>query len=251
MTRVLVEHLKQFAVRYNSPGRPSRACFPGTSLLPGGMRCWFCLSWQLRVFVCRLHSSAPTQADLLPPLFWKTDCRKDIANDAEWLDINLGLFSTVANYSDLKELNISGVNHLLLLCFSSHTALREFLAGSDFWLFICFLFFFFFFSSCLWEESKSPTVMRYLLCVWVLFTLAGSFGIPVTWPESRAAVGSIHRCSWKCDRGEGGVEQHPKSPRWGAAREILWNVCGGQQGGESFYNVFLFFFSQCNLSIIA
>ncbi|XP_042571984.1 uncharacterized protein LOC109056810 [Cyprinus carpio] len=56
MTRVLVEHLKQFAVRYNSP-----------------------------------------------------DCRKDIGNDAEWLDINLGLFSTVANYSDLKELNISGL----------------------------------------------------------------------------------------------------------------------------------------------
>ncbi|XP_026121062.1 uncharacterized protein LOC113100655 [Carassius auratus] len=56
ITRVLVEHLKQFAVRFNSP-----------------------------------------------------DCRKDIGNDAEWLDINLGLFSTVANYTDLKELNISGL----------------------------------------------------------------------------------------------------------------------------------------------
>lgn len=40
--------------------------------------------------------------------------------------------------------------------------------------------FFFFFSVYHWEESKSPTVMCYLLCVWVLFTLAGSSGIPVT-----------------------------------------------------------------------
>ncbi|RXN32092.1 putative threonine-rich GPI-anchored glyco isoform X2 [Labeo rohita] len=34
---------------------------------------------------------------------------KDIGSDAEWLDINLGLFSKVANYTDLKELNISGL----------------------------------------------------------------------------------------------------------------------------------------------
>ena len=55
MTRVLVEHLKQFAVRYNSPGRPSRACFPGTSLLPGGMRCWFCVSGFLCVGFIAAH----------------------------------------------------------------------------------------------------------------------------------------------------------------------------------------------------
>ncbi|RXN32090.1 hypothetical protein ROHU_004711 [Labeo rohita] len=64
--------LKEFAVQFNSPGRPSRTCFPGTPLLP--------------------------------------DCRKDIGSEAEWLDINLGLFSKVANYTDLKELNISGEN---------------------------------------------------------------------------------------------------------------------------------------------
>ncbi len=97
--------------------------------------------------MCWLHSIAPTQADLVPLLSLKTDCRKDIGNDAEWLDINLGPFSTVANYTDLKELNISGVNHQFLLCFSSHTALREPLDGSHFCLFlsllVCFLFFFF------------------------------------------------------------------------------------------------------------
>ncbi|XP_036412850.1 uncharacterized protein LOC118797681 [Colossoma macropomum] len=36
-------------------------------------------------------------------------CRKDIHSDADWLRINLGLFSTTADYSDLKDLNISGV----------------------------------------------------------------------------------------------------------------------------------------------
>ncbi|RXN32089.1 putative threonine-rich GPI-anchored glyco isoform X2 [Labeo rohita] len=41
--------------------------------------------------------------------FNSPDCRKDIGSDAEWLDINLGLFSKVANYTDLKELNISGL----------------------------------------------------------------------------------------------------------------------------------------------
>ncbi|RXN32098.1 putative threonine-rich GPI-anchored glyco isoform X2 [Labeo rohita] len=56
ITRVLVERLKEFAVKFNSP-----------------------------------------------------DCRKDIGSDAEWLDINLWLFSKVANYTDLKELNISGL----------------------------------------------------------------------------------------------------------------------------------------------
>ncbi|RXN32095.1 putative threonine-rich GPI-anchored glyco isoform X2 [Labeo rohita] len=41
--------------------------------------------------------------------FNSQDCRKDIGSDAEWLDIILGLFSKVANYTDLKELNISGL----------------------------------------------------------------------------------------------------------------------------------------------
>ncbi|XP_043101562.1 uncharacterized protein LOC122349539 [Puntigrus tetrazona] len=41
--------------------------------------------------------------------FKSPDCKKDIANDAEWLDINLGPFSAVANYTDLKELNVSGL----------------------------------------------------------------------------------------------------------------------------------------------
>ncbi|RXN32100.1 putative threonine-rich GPI-anchored glyco isoform X2 [Labeo rohita] len=41
--------------------------------------------------------------------FNSPDCRKDIGSEAEWLDINLGLFSKVANYTDLKELNISGL----------------------------------------------------------------------------------------------------------------------------------------------
>uniref|UniRef100_A0AAR2IJG9 Mesothelin a n=1 Tax=Pygocentrus nattereri TaxID=42514 RepID=A0AAR2IJG9_PYGNA len=36
-------------------------------------------------------------------------CRKDIQSDSEWLSVNLGLFSTTADYSDLKALNISGV----------------------------------------------------------------------------------------------------------------------------------------------
>jgi len=71
--------------------------------------------------VCLLHSSAPTQADLLPILSLKTDCRKDIGNDAEWLDINLGPFSTVANYTDLKELNISGVKHLFFMLLFSYS----------------------------------------------------------------------------------------------------------------------------------
>ncbi|KAI4894035.1 hypothetical protein NFI96_009147 [Prochilodus magdalenae] len=36
-------------------------------------------------------------------------CRKDIHSDADWLSINLGLFSTTADYSDLKDLNVSAV----------------------------------------------------------------------------------------------------------------------------------------------
>ncbi|XP_036412854.1 uncharacterized protein LOC118797685 [Colossoma macropomum] len=39
-------------------------------------------------------------------------CRKDIQSDSDWLSVNLGLFSTTADYSDLKELNISGVEVL-------------------------------------------------------------------------------------------------------------------------------------------
>ncbi|XP_036412853.1 LOW QUALITY PROTEIN: uncharacterized protein LOC118797684 [Colossoma macropomum] len=42
-------------------------------------------------------------------------CRKDIQSDSDWLSVNLGLFSTTADYSDLKELNISGVVVLDLL----------------------------------------------------------------------------------------------------------------------------------------
>ncbi|KAF4117958.1 hypothetical protein G5714_000009 [Onychostoma macrolepis] len=47
--------------------------------------------------------------------FNNPDCRKDIGNDTEWLGINLGPFTTVANYTDLKELNISGFESLELL----------------------------------------------------------------------------------------------------------------------------------------
>ncbi|KAG1925718.1 mesothelin isoform 1 preproprotein [Pimephales promelas] len=36
-------------------------------------------------------------------------CRQNIASDADWLKANLGPFTTLANYSDLKELNVSGV----------------------------------------------------------------------------------------------------------------------------------------------
>ncbi|KAL1246772.1 hypothetical protein QQF64_034282, partial [Cirrhinus molitorella] len=41
--------------------------------------------------------------------FDSPDCRKDNGSDAEWLRNNLGPFSQVANYTDLKELNISGL----------------------------------------------------------------------------------------------------------------------------------------------
>ncbi|XP_050958817.1 uncharacterized protein LOC127160178 [Labeo rohita] len=54
------------------------------------------------------ESLHPSSGNLGPP-DGKCDCRKDIGSDAEWLDINLGLFSKVANYTDLKELNISGL----------------------------------------------------------------------------------------------------------------------------------------------
>ncbi|KAI4888125.1 hypothetical protein NFI96_029568 [Prochilodus magdalenae] len=39
-------------------------------------------------------------------------CRKDIHGGAQWLTVNLGLFSTIADYSDLKDLNVSGVEVL-------------------------------------------------------------------------------------------------------------------------------------------
>ncbi|XP_048032264.1 uncharacterized protein LOC125259006 [Megalobrama amblycephala] len=56
ITKVLVEHLKEFATLFSSPG-----------------------------------------------------CRQSISSDAEWLNANLGPFTTVANYSDLKALNVSGL----------------------------------------------------------------------------------------------------------------------------------------------
>ncbi|XP_051764956.1 uncharacterized protein LOC127520644 [Ctenopharyngodon idella] len=36
-------------------------------------------------------------------------CRQNVSSDAQWLKSNLGPFTTVANYSDLKDLNISGL----------------------------------------------------------------------------------------------------------------------------------------------
>lgn len=40
-------------------------------------------------------------------------CRQGIRNDTEWLEDNLGPFSEHTTFSDLKEFNISGVNHTL------------------------------------------------------------------------------------------------------------------------------------------
>lgn len=45
-------------------------------------------------------------------LSW-TACSQDIQNDADWLEINLGPFANDAEYSDLKDLNITGVTWLL------------------------------------------------------------------------------------------------------------------------------------------
>ncbi|KAK9981891.1 hypothetical protein ABG768_001414 [Culter alburnus] len=42
-------------------------------------------------------------------LFSSPGCRQSISSDAEWLNANLGPFTTVANYSDLKALNVSGL----------------------------------------------------------------------------------------------------------------------------------------------
>ncbi len=59
----------------------------------------------------------------LPQLFsLKTDCRQNISGDAAWLETNLGPFSTVADYSDLKALNISMVKCMSSVMFLlSHT----------------------------------------------------------------------------------------------------------------------------------
>lgn len=87
--------------------------------------CFFSL--QLTVVVCQLHDGAGMQTDLPPPLSLKTDCRQNISSDAEWLDANLGPFSTVASYSDLKDLNISGVKCLPSVMFLlSHSFKRAF-----------------------------------------------------------------------------------------------------------------------------
>ncbi|XDV17173.1 hypothetical protein PO909_016566 [Leuciscus waleckii] len=55
------------------------------------------------------------QTDHPPPLSLKTGCRQNISSDADWLKANLGPFTTVANYSDLKELNVSGMAALQTL----------------------------------------------------------------------------------------------------------------------------------------
>ena len=86
--------------------------------------------------------------DLPPPLSFKTGCRQSISSDAEWLNANLGPFTTVANYSDLKALNVSGVKYLPSVMF----LFREPLTGTG---------------TCVWcwAESTALTVMCYFLGV--------------------------------------------------------------------------------------
>ena len=57
------------------------------------------------------------QTDLPPPLSLKTGCRQNISSEAEWLVANLGPFTTVASYSDLKDLNVSVVKYLSSVMF--------------------------------------------------------------------------------------------------------------------------------------
>lgn len=84
-------------------------------------------SLQLAVVVRQLHNGAGMQTDLPLPLSFKTDCRQNISSDAEWLEANLGPFTTVASYSDLKDLNISGVKYLPSVMFLlSHSFKRAF-----------------------------------------------------------------------------------------------------------------------------
>lgn len=45
--------------------------------------------------------------DTLVPVF--AACSLNIRNDAEWLEVNLGPFSKEVDYSEFKELNITGV----------------------------------------------------------------------------------------------------------------------------------------------
>lgn len=131
ITKVLVEHLKKFATQFSLPGRP----FQSTLLRHPSIARIECVAVgfffpQLtahRSCVCQLHNSAGMQTDLPPPLSLKTGCRQNIASDADWLKANLGPFTTLANYSDLKELNVSGVKYQPSLMFLlSYSFNREF-----------------------------------------------------------------------------------------------------------------------------
>ena len=131
ITKVLVEHLKIFATQFSAPGRPFQEhAFAASLYCQNRVRCSGGFSPQLtahRSCVCQLHNSAGMQTDLPPPLSLKTGCRQNISSDADWLHANLGPFTTVANYSDLKELNVSGVKYLPSLMFLlSHSLKRAF-----------------------------------------------------------------------------------------------------------------------------
>ena len=52
-----------------------------------------------------------------PRVFYFAACSLNIRNDAEWLDVNLGPFSKEVDYTDLKELNITGVRRTLFSTF--------------------------------------------------------------------------------------------------------------------------------------
>lgn len=112
ITKVLVEYLKEFATRFNRPGRFPKHAIPTYTYFRHSTHYKFCFNLLLTVVVCQFDNGALMQADLPPPLFLKTACRQNIQSDAQWLAINLGPFSTVVNYSDLKDLNITGVKRI-------------------------------------------------------------------------------------------------------------------------------------------
>ena len=132
-----------------------------------------------------------------PP--WSSGCRQGIESDAQWLESNLGPFSTHATYADLKVFNLSVVSHPFHnqsaltaaaqyseLRISTHMGDLALLKGKD----IC-------------SSSASS---------------GGSGGLPFSKPEGWADPGSTKWCIGKWNHCKRGLDKLDRVPRWWPAQ---------------------------------
>lgn len=125
ITHGLVDYIKEHAVQNKKPGRVFALVYTCSIL---HLVRSFVLTRRAFFSLRISHSNEQVSMHCIPFIaLWGqinlsllTACKEDIQNDADYLQINLGPFSKDATYSDLKALNITGVQYMIFLfrCFS-------------------------------------------------------------------------------------------------------------------------------------